>query len=178
MRGDHDAVMDRYAYVLEALQAQGYRRLLVYLEEGRGQFTTWLIVVARRLCLDHHRQRYGRVQADGPAAVARRIERRQLVDLVGTELGLEAVPSPDEAADEAIDRADRRAALTRALDRLEPAERLLLRLRFGDGLSVPEIARLRGEPAPFRTYRALDRLLVQLRRWLAEDGVTGSGGDA
>ena len=57
---DYDVVMDRYAHVLEQLQQDGFERLRAYAPDGRGKFTTWLTVVVRRLCLDHHRGRYGR----------------------------------------------------------------------------------------------------------------------
>ena len=49
---DHDAAMDRYLYILEALRRDDCRRLRQYASDGRGKFTTWLMVVARRLCLD------------------------------------------------------------------------------------------------------------------------------
>ena len=57
---DHDAAMDGYAYVLEALRENEYRRLRTYAEDGRSKFSTWLVVVVRRLCLDHYRREYGR----------------------------------------------------------------------------------------------------------------------
>jgi hypothetical protein len=46
---DHDVVMDRYAFVVERLQEQSYRRLRTFAADGRGKFTTWLMVVVRRL---------------------------------------------------------------------------------------------------------------------------------
>jgi DNA-directed RNA polymerase specialized sigma24 family protein len=96
MGGDHDLVMDRYAFIVEALERDDFRRLRIYLTEGRGAFTTWLLVVARRLCLDHHRHRYGRLQSDGPAAIGRRTERKRLADLLGDELGFLTLPSGGE----------------------------------------------------------------------------------
>jgi DNA-directed RNA polymerase specialized sigma24 family protein len=49
--------MDGYAYVLEALRSDDYRRLRAYAADGRSKFSTWLVVVARRLCLDLHLRR-------------------------------------------------------------------------------------------------------------------------
>ena len=46
---DHDAVMDGYAHVLEALREDCYRRLRAYVPRGTTRFTTWLVVVVRRL---------------------------------------------------------------------------------------------------------------------------------
>lgn len=57
--------MDRYAHVLDKLQVDDFRRLRTFVADGRGKFTTWLTVVVRRICLDHHRQRYGRVRERG-----------------------------------------------------------------------------------------------------------------
>src|SRR5258707_5460889 len=62
---DHDAAMDGYAYVLEALRESDYRRLRAYAADGRSKFSTWLVVVTRRICLDFHRRRYGRARDTG-----------------------------------------------------------------------------------------------------------------
>src|SRR5262245_56038816 len=64
---EHDRAMDAYVYVLEQLREDDGRRLRQYLEDSRAQFTTWLVIVARRLCVDFLRQRYGRA----PTAPAR-----------------------------------------------------------------------------------------------------------
>src|SRR4051794_31379617 len=55
--GDDDAVMDRYTFVLDHLRRDDCHRLRAYAADGRGEFTTWLVLVVRRLCLDAHRQR-------------------------------------------------------------------------------------------------------------------------
>src|SRR5687767_15882967 len=60
--GDHDAVMDRYAFILEQLRRDQFRRLRGYNPRDDATFDVWLVAVARRLCLDHHRHRYGRVR--------------------------------------------------------------------------------------------------------------------
>jgi hypothetical protein len=53
----------RYAYILEKLQDEDFRRLRGYVADGRAEFSTWLAVVTRRLCEDFRRQRYGRPQS-------------------------------------------------------------------------------------------------------------------
>jgi RNA polymerase sigma factor (sigma-70 family) len=173
--GDHDAVMDRYAFVLEALRRDGFRRLRGYCADATGKFSTWLIVVVRRLCLDHHRQRYGRTQSESRSALDQRAERRQLEDLVGEELALASLESPpDQIPDEAFSRVELRRGLERALAGLDVSDRLILRLRFEDDCSVPEIARLLGEDSPFRLYRRLDRILADVRRSLQAAGIEDS----
>jgi DNA-directed RNA polymerase specialized sigma24 family protein len=44
--GDYDAVMDRYAFILEKLRADDYRRLRSWAADRRSKLTTWLVIVA------------------------------------------------------------------------------------------------------------------------------------
>ena len=169
--GGHDAMMDRYTFVVEALQRGNCQRLRAYVPEGRGSFNTWLAVVARRLCMDEYRHRYGRAQSDDADAEAARAARRQLTDLVGNELGLDAIEGGAETPDVEFDRSELRAVLDRALAQLDVADRLILRLRFEDTLSVPEIARLVGIDSPFKVYRQLDRVLMTVRKQLEAAGI-------
>ena len=62
-------------------------------------------------------------------------------------------------------------ALTAALDRLEPRDRLLLRLRFELDLPARRVAQLLGLPTPFHVYRRCNRLCGSLRDDLAQSGV-------
>jgi len=172
MGGGHDATMDRYAFVLDALRCDDYKRIRAYAPEGRGAFDTWLAVVARRLCLDAYRHRYGRTQSDRHTAEEERVTRRQLVDFVGDELGLETLEGDAGAIpDVELERAERRTLLEAALARLDVTDRLILRLRFEDALSVPEIARLVGADSPFKVYRQLDKVLAAVRKDLVAAGV-------
>ncbi|HJR33518.1 MAG TPA: sigma-70 family RNA polymerase sigma factor [Gemmatimonadales bacterium] len=176
LSGDHDAVMDRYAFVLDSLQRDDFHRLRTFQADGTGRFSTWLIVVVRRLCLDHHRQRYGRTQSDTRASLERKNERRQLENLVGEELGLALLEaSADEAPDSALLRGELRNGLHRAVRCLTASDRLVLRLRFEDDRSVPEIARMLGAASPFGMYRRIDRILAELRRALKSGGIEEAG---
>ena len=174
--GDEDAVMDRYGFVLDMLQQDGCRRLAGYLPTESASFETWLIVVVRRLCLDHHRRRYGRPQAEGEDPQLQRQIRRRLVDLVGEELALDHVPAATPEGHD-LERAELTEALADALSALPVEDRLVLRMRFEDDASVPEIARLLGEGSPFRTYRRIDRLLAALRHRLESRGHGPERGD-
>lgn len=169
--------MDRYALVLEALRRDDFRRLRTYLSDGRGSFHTWLAVVASRICLDEYRQRYGRLQGESTEAIERHQRRRTLADLAGSELDLEGLAAtPDEAPDRALERGERGAALEGALARLDAGDRLILRLRFEEGLSVPEIARFLGEASPFRLYRRIEKILAGVRKALETAGVRDATG--
>jgi len=57
---NREDAMDAYALVLGELRADDFRRLRSYAGDGRSKFTTWLVVVVQRICLDFVRQRYGR----------------------------------------------------------------------------------------------------------------------
>ena len=63
------------------------------------------------------------------------------------------------------------AVLDCALAQLDVTERLILRLRFEDAVSVPEIARLLGIDSPFKVYRQLDKVLMTVRRHLEAAGI-------
>jgi RNA polymerase sigma factor (sigma-70 family) len=168
---EHDRAMDAYAHLLEQLHEDDGRRLKQYLEGSGAQFTTWLVIVARRLCIDFLRQRYGRA----PAAASRMADhamRRRLEDLVAVEIGeVVALTEPGAGPDETLRRRDRDEALRTSLAQLPPAHRLLLALRFEDDLPVREIAKLLRYPTPFHVYRTLNTVLEDLRRRLATHGI-------
>jgi len=173
--GDHDAVMDRYAYILEQLEKDDFRRLRAYRSDGRALFTTWLVVVARRLCLDHQRQRYGRARNAGDNGRGpdpeRAQARRLLADLVVDAVDPDLIAGDAALPDQEIRALELRAALTEALQDLEPEARLLLRLRFDDGLAASEIARILKLPTPFHVYRRINQQLATLRDRLERVGI-------
>jgi len=177
--GDHDAVMDRYAFVLDELRQDDFRRLRSYDRPGAGEFNLWLVVVVRRLCLDHHRVRYGRARR--PAETAsflddERATRRRLVDLVAERVDPSSLPAAGrESPEEAVVHAEQFKALAAVLDGLGPRDRLLLRLRFAEDLSAREIARVMEFPTLFHVYRRLDAVLAGLRAALLRAGVEGTG---
>lgn len=172
-----DAAMDTYTFVLEQLREQKCRRLRVYVARDGARFSTWLIVVAKRLCVDFHRRRYGRPQgaAELQPHAASSVEhsaRRRLVDLTAEAIDPDTIADADARGPEAELRLGQlRQALAVALDRLEPADRLLLAMRFHDQRSAAEIARAMSFPTPFHVYRRLNRLLEELRATLEARGI-------
>jgi DNA-directed RNA polymerase specialized sigma subunit len=74
-------------------------------------------------------------------------------------------------ADERVRVADLYSALESALTLLEPRDRLLLKLRFEDDLSVPALVRSLGFPTRFHLYRRLSHVLKDLRSALERSGV-------
>jgi RNA polymerase sigma factor (sigma-70 family) len=170
--GDTDTVMDRYAFVLERLREDDCRRLQSYLRPGAGEFTLWLVVVVRRLCLDHYRERYGRTRAAAAGPVPSRAQRRRLVDLVADKTDPTLLAAPDQAGPhEILAQSERMRTLGAAIEGLAPRDRLLLRLRFAEDLPAREIARLMQFPTLFHVYRRLDKVLGELRGVLQRLGM-------
>ena len=170
--GDHDDVMDRYAWVLTQLRRDDFHRLRAYAADGRSKFTTWLVVVVRRLCLDHRREKYGRVRGDDNGHEDGHRMRRRLVDLVsdGTEV-TELVDTSLGGPEERLRGVQLDDALKFAVATLAPHERLLLRLRFQDELSAAQIARVLTCRSQFDVYRRLRHVLDLLRTALVRRGV-------
>jgi RNA polymerase sigma factor (sigma-70 family) len=177
--GDHDASMDRYAYLIEKLRERDFRRLRSFNAVGVASFSTWLTVAARRLCLDHHRSLYGRSRDsyDAERVDAARVARKRLTDSISAELDVDDLPDVSESdSDARIFRTERDACLRRALDELPPRDRLLLALRFEDGMSASRISNVLGLPTAFHAYRRLNAVLKSLRAALETCGIDGPDG--
>jgi RNA polymerase sigma factor (sigma-70 family) len=177
--GGHDEAMERYAFILGKLRESDFHRLRTFDPSAGASFSTWLAVAARRFCLDHHRSLYGRHRQTlaTDQAEALRTVRRSLVDSLGGEIDVDLVPdSTALAADAQAVLAERNSLLARELCRLAPRERLLLALRFQDGLSASRVARVLGLPTPFHVYRQLNAVLAQLRGALIARGLDGVDG--
>jgi RNA polymerase sigma factor (sigma-70 family) len=174
---DRDAVMDCYAYVLEQLRRDDYRRLRSFAAGGRAKFTTWLVTVTCRLALDHKRRRYGRERPAADAQAADRLEaRRRLVDLVDSAVDVSELADPDAANPSTrLSEEERRAAVKAALAEQPGRDQLLLSLRFQDDRSAREIADIMGFPSPFHVYRRLKAVLARLRAALEARGIDDAG---
>jgi RNA polymerase sigma factor for flagellar operon FliA len=91
--------------------------------------------------------------------------------LAGDEVaGPASTPTPEEAAVQRSEEQAVTAAIAASLKRLRAQDRLLLRLHFGDGLSVAEVAR--GMAVPQKAlYKRLTSVLKAVRRDLREAGL-------
>jgi RNA polymerase sigma factor (sigma-70 family) len=170
---DYDAAMDAYAYLLEQLRHDDCHRLRAYTPHERSKFTTWLVVVARRLCLDYVRQRYGRPQDAGQHGPEARAMRRRLADFVVEDLDGSNLTDPATAADpeKQLRKRELSRVLTAVLSDLSAKDQLILKLRFEAGLSAREIGQILGLPTPFHVYRRLQVLLTSLRAALSRRGI-------
>jgi DNA-directed RNA polymerase specialized sigma24 family protein len=125
----YDPAMDSYVHVLDALRQDDFRRLRAYTPVPRVKFTTWLVVVARRLCLDLERHKYGRAQGSDPQRRGERAARRRLVDLVGADLDPTWLADAADVAGAEPERREVAEALAAALAALESRELLGLQRR-------------------------------------------------
>lgn len=68
-------------------------------------------------------------------------------------------------------RGDLMAALERAMGRMEPADRMIVRMHFGDGHKLADVARALGiEQKPL--YRRIHKLRDELREHLEREGIS------
>lgn len=220
---DQDDAGDCFLFICEKLADKHYRRLRAFRPDGRARFFTWLRAVARNLCLDWHRARFGRRQAFRsiaklgavqqhiftlifqkslpteeawkalaaafPGILYEEFERecekvrglltsRQLW-LLSTatrseeslesdqenKLVLELLdPRPDPETVAALQQTH--TAVTNALARLDEGNRLLMRLRFSEGLSLQAVAELLGlkdaQTADRRIQAALELIRAEM----------------
>lgn len=169
---DHDVVMDAYAHVLEALRQDDFRRLRVYRPREGSKFTTWLVMVARRLCLDRVRLRYGQPRGKGAESEQLQLVRTRLADLLADEVDPDGLSVPGEAGPEIQLREQQLSqAVAAAVAELPTSDRLLLSLRFEDARSAREIAAIMRFPTQFHVYRRLATILETLKASLRRRGI-------
>lgn len=58
---EQERINDCFIYVCEKLNDDGFRRLLNFNTRGAAKFSSWLGTVVFNLCVDWHRQEFGRV---------------------------------------------------------------------------------------------------------------------
>jgi RNA polymerase sigma factor (sigma-70 family) len=170
----YDEGMDAYAAALDGLRANDYRKLRGYSADPRSKFSTWLVVVVRRICIDVQREKFGRTspkeKADGISD--ERAARRRLATLTSTAIELESLPdSRGERPDQDVREKDLHEQLESALSDLDERDRLLLTLRFVDDLPARRIAELQGWPDQMAVYRRINQLTAQLKQKLVARGV-------
>jgi RNA polymerase sigma factor (sigma-70 family) len=168
--GAHDASMDAFSFILEKLRDHDFKRLRAFRGEDEEALVRWLAVVARRLCTDFWRHRYGRVRSSTSSLV--RDTRRRLVDEVWDSKDSSDFPAGETSDPEwRLRFEERRHALEDALRALEPRDRLLLAFRFEEGLSARRIAEVMDYSTPFHVYRRLTKVLGALRERLEGMGI-------
>jgi len=74
-------------------------------------------------------------------------------------------PGPEQLAGEWLSR----DAINEAIQKLAPRQRLLLRLRYVEDLTLEEVARLVGLPDPYRAHREIQAAIEEMGRYLPQD---------
>jgi RNA polymerase sigma factor (sigma-70 family) len=169
-----DSAMDAYANILERLRRDECRAIAGYVPDGRSQFTTWLVVVTRRMCVDFYRQRYGRPRGEEPssATLAEREARRRLANFAGVEdVQAQIADEKDPGPEGSFRNEQLQHALDSSVAALLPEDQLLLKLRFHDDLPAHRIAPILAMPSQFHVYRRLKAVCAELRRSLLARGV-------
>ena len=173
---DGDETMDAYAWVLERLREDESRRLRGFVSGGQGRFTTWLVVVARRMSVDWLRHCQGRTpKGPGPdPADDGHALRRRLRTLAGEPVLLDSLRDGNAGPDDMLESAETHRRLLAAIRQLPPGDQLLISLRFEDDLNATAIARAMRLQTPFHVYRRLNRVLRTLRNLLDGPGSDGN----
>jgi RNA polymerase sigma factor (sigma-70 family) len=78
------------------------------------------------------------------------------------------IADPEPGPEALAEVAERRSALTCALSRLDKDERLLLRLRYEEGLTLDQVSRLAGLGNAQRADRRIKEILTRLREEMGE----------
>ena len=170
---DPDDAMERYTYVLERLREGDFRRLRAFSLNGTGKLTTWLVVVVRRLCIDHHRHVFGRERSEAGRGEAEAAARRSLAGHLFEDVDPDLLASRAAPADGELLRRERAAHLQAVLSELDTRDRLLLTLRYVDGYPPEKVASMLGYPSRFSVRRRVKVLLGRLRQRLEERGLEG-----
>lgn len=135
--GDRVLAEDLLADTFERVLKSGKR-----FDRRKASEKTWLYTIALNLLRDHARRQ--------------QVERRM------AEIG---ATTPNSGSADPYAAFEARDAIGRALEKLSPEEREAVSLRFGGDLSVPEVAKVLGEPldrVEGRVYRALKKLRAEL----------------
>jgi RNA polymerase sigma factor (sigma-70 family) len=171
----YDEGMEAYTAALDGLRADGQRKLRNYSIDPRSRFSTWLVVVVRRIAIDKQRERYGKISAEekkSGVVSSERAARARLARLAAPNIDLESLPdSIGLRADESLQREDLYASLESAIAELDERDQLLLTLRFVDDLTARRIAELQGWDDQMSVYRRINQITAQLRKKLEARGV-------
>lgn len=134
--------------IVEDISADVFLRLLNHLHHRKGEIhdlRAWLLGTAANLVNDHLRHKY----------------RRPTEDLEDYE----SLPS-DESLHQSAEESEEHAAVRQAMQRLTPEQQHVLSLRFSQGFSVDETARIMQKTVgavkvlQFRALNTLKRLLT------------------
>jgi DNA-directed RNA polymerase specialized sigma24 family protein len=157
----------RYACALAEVRRNDFSHLRSY--AGQAGFTTWLVVLGRRLAAVHEN---GQCQC-GPDVAGRSAETeerahdRSLIDAVAERLDLRHIADPTGTNPERELRSVQlRHKLAEVLGELSNHDRLMLTLRLQDGLPNRDVSRVMGLSTAYHAGRSITNVLHSVRRRL------------
>jgi RNA polymerase sigma factor (sigma-70 family) len=173
---DADSVSDCYLYVCEHLYRNEYRRLRRFVPGGPASFRTWLFLVARNLALDWRRKKYGRKKpvttVSHPLGLGSELLPLLRDEKLSSQMALEDI-SAEEIPDGRPDPESQavsteiQATLQKSVARLDGPSRLLIHLRFEQGLTLEQVARISGLSDAQTADRRIRSVLGVLRKEIA-----------
>ncbi len=128
-----------------------------HLYDGKHEFSTWLYTIARNLAIDYFRKKH-------PVSLEGLVENEQCA--------LPEPADPQPIAWEILAQKEQGERIGAALAGIPTEYREAIVLRFYDGLTLEEIARVTGAPlgtVKSRLYRGLNMMIGQLGAGLGED---------
>ncbi|MCS7265856.1 MAG: sigma-70 family RNA polymerase sigma factor [Armatimonadetes bacterium] len=148
--GDRDLAED----LAQEAFLRAYQKLTMF-DPNKGSFSNWLMTLTTRLCLN---------------ALKKRTYEQQWI-LEQTDETYELIETSDHLTpEEEWQAAERRALVRQILSTLQPIQRAVLLLRYGEEMSIQEIAQIL--QVPVGTVKAwLFRSREALRRKLKEAGL-------
>lgn len=152
---------DLYAEIIARLYEHNKRALRAW--KPVAPFIAYLTTIATRHCV-RELKRKGRLQTTSLNAPQDSEETRELLDLL-------VVPDDSGGPDTALIREEIHRALAQTMARLSEIDRLILKLRFEDGLDSPAIGRVLGLTSGAvrqRIFKALRKLAVMLPKLYPE----------
>jgi RNA polymerase sigma-70 factor (ECF subfamily) len=160
----------------EDIAQESFLRAYTGLPRSRPEllFRPWLLHIALNLCRDWARRKRPVAFSDLAAQETGELDGDE--GAAGLEAGAEAVPDGEPAPPEAAEVKEQLAGLRQAVTDLPPALRLIVTLRYSEGLSYDEIGRLLNMP-PASVGTSLLRARRRLRAALA-DGVEATDDEA
>lgn len=154
---------DAFVFLCEQLHRNNCRRLRKFDLHGPASFTTWLHAVARNLCRDWRRKRFGRLRKDDAGVDTNdtraepQFPRLAWVNCLSIDDEADPIdlPDPSPSPEALAEVRQREAALARAISSLPEEQRLAISLRIEEDLTLSEIASL----MRLRNAQAADRLI-------------------
>ena len=157
---DPDNRSDSFLYACQQLHNNGFRRLRQFKPAGPARFSTWLRAVVRNLYLDWRRRRFG--PRSWAPTVSLDFQAKPGAVPLGEQLTSHH-PDPEIVA--LLN--ERRSELESALEKLEPTELLILRLRYQEDLTLSQISRVIGLGSPQSVRYHLQDILGKLKKVLS-----------